>query len=314
MADSLYLGIEIGGTKIQLCVGTAGGEIVERMRFGVERARGADGIREEIARRAPALCARFDVRAVGAGFGGPVDSASGRTITSHQVHGWDGYPLADWLHERLALPVRIENDSNLAGWAEYRLGTGRGTMRMVYMNIGSGIGGCLVLGGKLYNGQGFGAGEIGHMRVPAPGGGEDALERVASAWAFERRLRERYPMARGAPLTELCGADREAIDGKRAAEAARRGDADAVAAFKEEADTVGIALANVVTLLCPDLVAVGGGLSLVGEVLFAPLAAAVDARVIGAFRGRYRLVPAVLGEDVVICGALLLAAGDVTLL
>ncbi|NMD35021.1 MAG: ROK family protein [Planctomycetes bacterium] len=314
MSEPLLLGIEIGGTKIQLCVGTAGGAIVARERFTVDLGRGADGIRDEIARRAPALCRRFDTRAVGAGFGGPVHSAAGRTITSHQVSGWDDFPLRDWLAERLGLPAHVENDSNLAGWAEYRLGAGRGTRCMVYANIGSGIGGCIVLGGALFNGQGFGAGEIGHTRVPFAGGGDEALERVASAWAFERRLRERYPMAPGAPLSELCGGDREAIDGARAAGAARRGDTFVLAAFREEAEAVGIALANVATLLCPEVIAVGGGLSLAGDVLFTPLAAALEARVIGAFRGAYRVVPAALGEDVVICGALLLAAGDVRVL
>lgn len=314
MPEPFYLGIEIGGTKIQLCAGTAGGAIVARERFTVDRARGAGGIRDEIGRRAPALCRRFGVRAVGAGFGGPVRTAAGRTITSHQVPGWDDFPLRDWLVERLGLPAHVENDSNLAGWAEYRLGAGRGARCMVYANIGSGIGGCVVLGGALFNGQGFGAGEIGHTRVPIAGGGDEALERVASAWAFERRLRERYPMEPGAPLAGLCGGDRGAIDGARAAEAARRGDAFVLAAFREEAEAVGIALANVATLLCPEVIAVGGGLSLAGDVLFAPLAAALDARVIGAFRGAYRLVPAALGDDVVVSGALLLAAGDVQMM
>jgi glucokinase len=179
---------------------------------------------------------------------------------------------------------------------------------MVYINIGSGIGGCLVLDGRLYNGQGFGAGEIGHTWIPVPGGGRDKLENCASGWSFQRRLAERYPFEAGHPLTRLTGGLRERIDGATAARAAQEGDAFVLEAFREEGEAVGTALANVITLLCPEVVAVGGGLSLAGELLLEPLRRTVDRSVIEAFCSAYRVVPAELGEDVVLSGALLLAA------
>ena len=270
MSETHYIAIEIGGTKTQLTVGTGEGKILERVRIPVDVAKGAAGIRDELRKRIPSLLRAWDISGIGVGFGGPVDSESGVTITSHQVAGWDRFPLRGWLREKFAVPVRVENDSNCAGWAEYKLGAGRGSRNMVYMNIGSGIGGCLILDGRLYNGQGFGAGEIGHTRVPLPGGGNDKLENVASGWAFERRLREKYRLDPGKPLTQLVGGIRDRIDGKTAAEAAHKGDPEVSAAFKEEAEFVGLALANVVTLLCPEVVVVGGGLSLAGSVLFEP--------------------------------------------
>ena len=176
---------------------------------------------------------------------------------------------------------------------------------MVYMNVGSGIGGCLVLDGRPFNGQGIGACEIGHTWIPVPGGGRETLEHFASGWAFERRLQAAYPMVAGDPLTELCGGVREDIDGERAAGAARAGDRFALEAFREEAEAIGCALANVVALLCPEVVVVGGGLALAGGLLLEPLREAVDGLVLKAFRGTYRIEPAQLGEDVVVCGALL---------
>jgi len=310
MKEIYYLAIEIGGTKTQLTIGTGKGRILQRVKFPVDLPRGAEGIREELERRIPDLIRNRDISGIGVGFGGPVESASGVTITSHQVVGWERFPLREWLTERFGLPSRVENDSNCAGWAEYKLGAGRGARSMVYMNIGSGIGGCLILDGRLYNGQGFGAGEIGHTQVPIPGGGHDKLENLASGWAFEHRLRETYRFEPGKPLTELTGGVRELIDGRLAAEAARRGDPEAVSAFKEEAEFVGLALANVITLLCPEVVAVGGGLSLAGSVLFEALREVVDRGVIAAFRGAYSLVPSELGEDIVTSGALLLAADN----
>jgi glucokinase len=308
MAEEYYCGIEIGGTKIQCAVGTGAGEIVERVRFGVDLARGADGIRAELSGRIPAVCGSYPVAAVGVGFGGPVDVATGRTITSHQVEGWDDFHLRRWLEELTGVRGVVENDSNCAGWAEYRLGAGRGSRTMVYMNIGSGIGGCFVLEGRLYNGQGFGAAEIGHTRVPRSEGGQDKLENVASGWAFQERLSAAYPMRPGERLTELCGGRRERIDGSLAAQAARAGDASVCEAFRDEAEVVGLALANVITLLCPEVVVVGGGLALAGDVLFDPLEAAVDRSVIDAFRNRFAIRPSRLGDDSVLYGAILLAA------
>ncbi len=308
MSEELYIGVEIGGTKIQCVVGTPAGELKHAERFGVDLAEGAEGIRRELSKRVPRLCGRFPVRAVGVGFGGPVQSARGKTIISHQVEGWKDFPLREWFEELTGLPAVVENDSNCAGWAEYRLGAGRGCGSMVYMNIGSGIGGALVLEGRLFNGQGFGAGEIGHTWVPLPEGGTSRLEDAASGWAFVRRLRRTYPLEKGGILADLCEGVRERIDGPTAAQAALKGDPWAAEAFLREAEIVGFALANVITLLCPEVVVVGGGLALAGSVLLDPLREVVARRVIRAFSGCYRISESLLREHSVTKGALLLAA------
>src|SRR5437660_7393316 len=127
----MYLGIEIGGTKLQLGVGPGDGTLRGFWRGGVDVAAGADGIRRQIVAAVPELLAsagvgRAALRAVGVGFGGPVDDVTRSVIKSHQVSGWDGFPLADWLADALGLPAALGNDADVAGLAEAHYGAGKG--------------------------------------------------------------------------------------------------------------------------------------------------------------------------------------------
>ncbi len=304
----LFLGVEIGGTKIQLAVGDGSGTLVKKVRFGVDLQAGGAGIRDGIEERLPEVCRDFSLKAAGVGFGGPVDARNGTVLKSHQVEGWDGFALGKWVEDVTGLPALVENDSNCAGWAEYRAGAGRGASIMVYMNIGSGIGGCIVIDGKLYNGRGIGAGEIGHMYVSAFDGNASTLEDAASGWAFQEELRKHYPMQPGEPLTEIARGERSRIDGKSASKAAQKGDRFVVECFRREGEVVGRALASVANLLCPEVIVVGGGLALSGEVLFEPMNRSFSAHLMEPFRGQCVIRPSACGEDVVLTGALLLAA------
>ena len=153
MTDACFIALEIGGTKLQAVLGNHEGEIWERRRTQVDREAGARGILAWASQQTQELMDRFPVKALGIGFGGPVESQSGKVLTSHQIGGWENVPIRRWFEERFAVPVVVANDANAAGWAEYRLGAGRGTQNFCYMNIGSGIGGALILEGRLYDGQ-----------------------------------------------------------------------------------------------------------------------------------------------------------------
>lgn len=310
---NLSLAIEIGGTKLQAATGTSDGTILNSVRGAVDPQRGPDGILDWISKVLPVLIAEAETppTAIGVGFGGPVDSATGNPITSHQVSGWDNVPLRPWLEERFGLPVSVHNDANAAGWAEYKLGAGRGTEHFVYMNIGSGIGGALVLNAKLHNGQGLGACEIGHTlipdwimdspRVPVK------LEDRCSGWNIEQRIRGWQDLPTDSPLAELCNQDPTTLSCAMLGEAARRNDPLAIAEIDQIAAGIAVSLANVVTLLHPERIAVGGGVGLMGETLLSPLRVHLNHLVFGPYRGRYELVPCVLEESVVIVGALMLA-------
>ena len=303
--------IEIGGTKLQVALGTDGGVILERRRGSVDREAGAPGILEWTSTEARHFFERGDIAAIGIGFGGPVESESGRALVSHQIEGWEGLPIRRWFQEQFQVPVVVANDANAAGWAEYCLGAGKGTRQFMYMNIGSGIGGALVMEGKLYDGQGRGACEIGHTWVPdwtsGTPGAVDKLENLCSGWAIEQRIRGYVALEAGTPLHDLCGGNPAALNCMLLADAARRQDTVALEEIHKVARAIGIALGNAVTLFHPERIALGGGVSLMGDVLLDPLREALSRRMFGPYRNSVRLVPCGLEEDVVVVGALLLA-------
>ena len=194
----MYLGIEIGGTKLQIGLGQGDGSVVGLWRGTVDVAAGAAGIRAQILTAIPELLRSARVAptrllGVGVGFGGPIEDAGRRIIKSHQINGWDDFPLADWLSNTLQVPVAIGNDADVAGLAEALHGAGRGFSPLFYITIGSGIGGGFVVDGQIFRGIGRGAAEIGHLRVLDHLTGckpvMSTLEDVASGWGIEKRLR-----------------------------------------------------------------------------------------------------------------------------
>lgn len=314
MSDTYVIGVEIGGTKLQAALGRADGRICERRRSAVAREQGAAGILDWSATQVAELMTSKDtnaVSAIGIGFGGPVESATGRALVSHQVAGWDNVLVKHWFEERFGIPVVVANDANAAGWAEYCLGAGQGTRQFVYMNIGSGIGGALIVDGRLYDGQGRGACEIGHTwaadwtaSVP---GAMDKLENLCSGWAIERRLHALTELEPGTALHTLCGGNAAKLDCAMLAEAARQHDPRACAEIERITEVVGAALANVIALFHPERIALGGGVALMGDTLFTPLRTALNKRIFAPYKGMVELVPCALQEDVVVVGALLLA-------
>ncbi len=315
MSGQRVLGIEIGGTKLQAALGAADGRILERERGAVAQPDASSilGWIESAAGRLIQRAGRGDtaVAAIGVGFGGPVQTATGEALMSFQVSGWRGLGLKRWFEERFGLPSIVANDSNAAGWAEYRLGAGRGCRQFMYMNIGSGIGGALVIDGALYDGQGRGACEIGHCFVPdwtrAEPGAADKLENICSGWSIERRLRGGPAPAPGTALYSLCGGDAQALDCKMLGQAARLGDAMALAELDQVGRSVALALANAIQLFHPQRIAIGGGVALIGEPLFEPIRRWAQTFIFEPYRGMVEIGPCELMEDAVVCGALLLA-------
>src|SRR5262249_49862843 len=143
----VFLGIEIGGTKLQLVLGGADAKILRRQRCTVDKSRGSEGIRDQIGDHLPALIGSDPIEAVGGGFGGPVDWRTGRICCSHQIEGWLDFELGSWLADLVKVPVRIDNDANTACLGEAMLGAGAGKNPVFYTTLGSGVGGGLVVNG-----------------------------------------------------------------------------------------------------------------------------------------------------------------------
>jgi glucokinase len=326
-----YLGIEIGGTKLQIAAGVGTGKPFAALwRERVESGANAERIRQQLVEGVEKLLAQIGVKrdaiaGVGIGFGGPVDAATGRVVLSHQVAGRDEFPLTDWVRDAFGWPAVVHNDADTAALAEARFGAGRGFDPVLYVTVGSGIGGGLVIGGKIYRGEGAGATEIGHLhppipdrvRLPAP-----TVESVASGFGIEERARkviaersadvsksaDRPASRRFTRLLGLAGGEPQRITTQTIVQAAAQGDELSCDLLADAIDTLGWALAQAITLLNPGRVVVGGGVSLIGEQrFFAPLRRAVSERVFQPFADRAEIVPALLGEEVVVHGALALA-------
>jgi glucokinase len=291
----MYLGIEIGGTKLQLGLGPGDGSLAGLWREPVDAATGAEGIRRQITQVVPDLLDKAGsepvrVQGIGIGFGGPVDDATRTIIRSHQIAGWDNFPLADWLTDFLGWPAFLGNDADVAGLAEARFGAGKGLSPIFYITVGSGIGGGLIIDGDIYRGGGKGAAEIGHLRVE---GGQQTLEEVASGWGIERQAAAAFGEARNVP---------------EMVHAVAAGDLRAAAILDRSLDALAEAICHVITIICPRRIIIGGGVSLIGEdFFFTPLRRHVAQHVFKPFADCYDIVPAVLGEEVVVHGALALA-------
>jgi glucokinase len=311
----MFLGIEIGGTKLQLGLGKGDGTLATLWRGRVDVAAGSDGIRKQLVGAVAELVGRASlsreqILGVGIGFGGPVDDRTATVITSHQIQGWNNFPLAAWVTELLGWPTVLGNDADVAGLAEAISGAGQGHSPLFYITIGSGIGGGLIINDDIFRGCGRGAAEIGHVRVRVNsiyGPQLCPLEQVASGWAIQERARAEMGKT-GGLLHELSRGDPQRLTAEHVAQAAMANDPLATSILDRAWDGLAEAIVHVITLLCPRRFVIGGGVSLMGErLLLEPLRKRVAALAFPPFGNEYDIVPAALGEEVVVHGAIALA-------
>lgn len=310
----MFLGIEIGGTKLQLGVGPGDGTIVEFERIEVNRSQGHRGILEGIEKSGSRLLRAHKVAGVGIGFGGPVVETTGRVVKSHQVEGWEDYPLVDWCQRTLGVPTRLGNDCDSAALAEARFGAGRGKRVVFYVTVGTGIGGGLAVDGQL---QGVGRpaiAEIGHLR---PGlNAEHAhvtVESIASGPGIESAVRARLMEDGNDPhgTSDLTGIESPTapLTCQVVAQAAKDGNIIAREVLDSACQALGWAIAQVITLVAPEVVVVGGGVSMIGEQLFyAPVRRYVQQYIFPPLASTYQIVSPSLDELVVVHGAIARAA------
>jgi glucokinase len=336
----MFLGIEIGGTKLQLGVGTGErAELVALERFDIDARRGAAGILDQIERAAPGLIRRHNVTRIGIGFGGPVNAATGTVLKSHQVPGWENIPLVKWCQEAFEVPTVIGNDCDVAALAEARYGAGAGAGSVFYVTIGTGVGGGFVVNGKLHGAGRPAVAEIGHLR---PGLHDDrpelTVESLCSGWGIaaaaqaritgqvsrsldvlrrvgagssRAQIQSRLALAEEThreyvnDLLTRCHNDPEQLTGKIVAQAAAEGNEIAREVLDHATQVLGWAIAQTITLLAPEVIVLGGGVSLMGEQLFlGPVRQYVARYVFPPLAASYRILPAALGELVVVHGAI----------
>jgi len=273
----LSIGVDIGGTKVAAGVVTRSGEVVERVTVPSPTST-PESVEDTIVDVVARLRASYAVSSVGIGAAGWVDSEQALVRFSPHL-AWRNEPLRDRLRSRIDLPVIVDNDANAAAWAEYRFGAGKGARVMVCITLGTGIGGALVVDGRVFRGTYGMAGEWGHMTVMPEGhwcacGNRGCWEQYASGNALVREANGL--IASGAPqaeaLAEAAGAD--GITGPKVTEVALAGDRPAAELIADVGTWLGRGMANLAAALDPELFVVGGGVSEAGGLLLKP---AIDA-------------------------------------
>jgi len=307
------IGVDLGGTKL------LAGAVDERLQVhhrahrlvpSTDRAAVLSAVVDTV--EAARAGVAGDVRAVGLGIPSLMDHATGVAVTTVHLPLRD-VPFRDVMAERLGLPVVVDNDANCAMLAEHRFGAARGARHALLLTLGTGIGGALVVDGRLVRGAVGSAGELGHMVVdmdgpPCQGScpNRGCLEAVASGSALGR---DGAAAAAGAPASALGRALAEGrpMTGALVTELAHDGDEVAVAVVRRVGEALGVGIASLVNVFNPEVVVVGGGVIAAGDLLLGPAREVVAARALRPSRDVVRIVPARFGAESGMLGAAALA-------
>lgn len=319
--ERLLLALDFGGTKLTAGLTTTA-DLAEsgRCRWRAHRripspagsnAQSDQEIMMGLARDLLAA-AKAPLAAVGVSFGGPVDAAQGLVLLSHHVPGWEKVPLRKWLEEQLGVPAAVDNDANAGALGEWRFGAGQGCDSLLYVTVSTGVGGGWILNGQLWRGAGGVAGEIGHTVVDPDGplclcGKRGCVERLASGPYIAQRARqwlEAQP-ERGRRLRALAEGDPEAITAKLVAQAAAQGDELAWEALEVAAWALGVGIGNAANLMNPQRIVVGGGVTKAGERWWEVMRRVAHETALPQVH--FEVVPAALGDDAPLWGAVALA-------
>ena len=316
-SEDYVVGVDLGGTNIVVGVMPADGSREIAVRSKPTRPElGADGVVDRIVQmiehaiadaRTEAGVGRDRFIGVGIGSPGPLDRARGIVIVTPNL-GWRDFPLRDRVADRVNLPATLDNDANCATLGEWWCGAARGGRNVVGLTIGTGIGGGLILDGKLYHGASDVAGEIGHATIDSTGrrckcGNYGCLEAYASGPAIAERAREALAVDGHSALREMVRGELDQITAATVYEAAKRGDLVALDVVRDTARFLGTGVANLLNVFNPDTVVIAGGVTQAGEPLFEPMRAEVRRRAFKPAVDACRIVAGTLAGTAGVVGA-----------
>ncbi|RKY58979.1 MAG: ROK family protein [Candidatus Latescibacterota bacterium] len=304
---SLYVGVDLGGTNIVSGLADEKGRILARDKRPTRQDLGFEGSLEQMRASIRAVMegATESVRAIGIGSPGPIDPFEGVVLEPENLPAWRNVPLVRLMEEAFGVPVFLDNDANVAALGEQWQGAGKGIRFFLCVTLGTGIGGGVVLDGKLLQGFNGNAAEIGHITIDyngpqCPCGNRGCLELYASATGIVRRTKEK--MERERPDTVLWKRF-DGLTAKDISEAANDGDEFARAMYEETGFLLGVGLVSAVNLYNVEVIALGGGMAQAGEILFEPVRRTVRERGLPGVRDKVRIVPSELGDDAGLLGA-----------
>lgn len=311
------VGVDLGGTNIVVgLLPMHGGEVLGLRSLPTDSHRGPKFVVDRMVQMIEESIAqvlvdhggsRDDVAGVGVGSPGPLDRKTGTVINTPNL-GWRNFPLRDLIANAVDLPAVLDNDANCATYGEWWLGAGREVDTLVGLTLGTGIGGGIVLGGKIFHGCSDAAGEIGHTTIDSTGrrckcGNYGCLEAYASGPAIALRAVEGIEAGAESILSEMVSGRLDQITAATVYEAVVCGDAYAHEVMKDTAKFLGVGVANIINILNPEMVVVAGGVTRAGEHLFEPLRAEVRKRAFRAAEENTRIVPGELPGTAGVVGA-----------
>ena len=311
------IGVDLGGTNIVVGVMPEDGSREIAMRSQPTRSElGSDMVVDRIVQmiedaitvtRAETGAAREDFLGVGVGAPGPFDRQRGVVVFAPNL-GWRNLPLRDLIADRVGLTAALDNDANCATLGEWWTGAAKGARNVIGITIGTGIGGGIILDGRLYHGSSDMAGEIGHMTIDSNGrrcncGNYGCLEAYTSGPAIAERAREALNADESSILSSLVNGKLERITAQTVYEASEKGDQVAREVVRDTARFLGAGIANLLNTFNPDCVVVAGGVTQAGEALFEPLRAEVRRRAFKPAVDACRIVPGILPGSAGVVGA-----------
>ncbi len=310
MRGPLAIGIDLGGTQVRAGLVDRAGKVLSRAAALTDVAGGPERVLGQM-KRLVAEVSQGSTGVVGVGISapGPLDSEAGTVLHIPTLPGWDGYPIRNRLSDELRLPVLIENDGIAATFGEWRHGAGIGLNHLVYVTVSTGIGGGVVIDGRLIHGRRGMAAHVGHFQMMPGGprcscGALGCFEALAAGTALGRAGRAAAANP-ASILASLAGPD--GVGAHQVVEAARRGDAVAAAVMAQEAEYLGIGFTGLIHLFSPERVIMGGGVSAAFDLLTDGIHAVIEQQAMTAFQ-EVRVVPAGLGMNSGLVGAAALAA------
>jgi len=318
--SGLLAGVDIGGTKLAVGVSDLEGHLLDVEREPTDRSQGPDPVMAALRRllqsaldKASAKAPGQRLRAIGVAVGGPLDPQRTVVLRAPNLPGWDNYPVRGFFERAFRVPTNMDNDASAAGLGEARYGAGRGYSHVCYFTVSTGIGGGIIVDGSIYRGASAGAAEFGHQVILPDGprclcGRQGCLEALASGTSIARRVREAIAAGAGAnAVLRLAGGDPTRITAEMVAHAAQAGDPFSLRIWEETGFYLGLGVANVINILNPNRVVIGGGVSKTGDLIFCPVRRTVEERAMPELAAVADVVPAELGDRVGVVGAICLA-------
>ncbi|MCP4639070.1 MAG: ROK family glucokinase [bacterium] len=311
--SKVVVGVDLGGTNVKTAVCSAEGKLLSKDSRPTDADQGQDVVLDRMVEGVEAALdgaglTREDTLAVGMGVPGPMNWQTGLLYSPPNLPGWKNVPVADLMRERLGLPVFVDNDANVAAYGEFWSGAGLGVDSMVLLTLGTGVGGGIVVFGKLLRGVDGTAAEIGHLCVARDGrqcncGAKGCLEAYASVTGMLRTAVEGIESGRETVLTDLCGGDLKKLTGKMVSDGIAQGDDFAAWVMHETAVWLGTGIGSLMNLLNPEKVVLAGGMIAAGDVLFNPIRETALAQSFEVPSKRAEIVSAGLGADSGVIGA-----------